>query len=448
VTLPALLASGIFLLAYILIAWERIHKTAAALAGAMLMLLLGLVTQQEAFHGQGNVPGVDWNTILLLVGMMIIVSITRDTGVFQWLAIKSAKLARGQPLLILLLLSAITALVSAFLDNVTTVLLIAPVTIIICNSLEVDAVPFLICEVLASNIGGTATLVGDPPNIMIASQAHLTFVDFIVNLTPVSIIVFVCFAGTVWLVLRRRLQVSDEKRATVMAFDEAQAITDRPLLWRCLPVLGLTLVGFLVHGALGLEPATIALSGASLLLVITAKHPLRHLEEVEWPTIFFFLGLFIMVSALVKQGIIKLLSADLLVLTHEKPAATAMLLLWFSAFASAIMDNIPYVATMNPLILDVARQMNQDLHWGLVGPVAIAHAPLIVPLWWSLALGACLGGNATLIGASANVIVAGLADRSGTPITFKRYLKWGVPLTLQSIIISSIYVWLIYLRHL
>lgn len=451
-TPPAILASAIFILAYLLIAWEKIHKTAVALGGAALVLLLGLVGQQEAFHGGEvdgiQVEGVDWNTILLLVGMMIIVSITRETGVFQWLAIKSAKAGRGRPIPIILLLSGVTAVLSALLDNVTTVLLIAPVTIIICKSLEVDPVPFLICEILASNIGGTATLVGDPPNIMIASQARLSFLDFIINLTPVAIIVFAFYAGTIWLVLRRRIQVTEENRAKVMEFDEARAITDKPLLWRCLVVLGLTLFGFVIHGWLGLEPATIALSGAALLLLVTGRHPLKHLEEVEWPTIFFFLGLFIMVSALVKQGVINLLSGGLLQLTHEDPVGTSLLVLWFSAIASAIVDNIPYVATMNPLIMDMARQMNQDLGWGFVGHTAIAQAPLIMPLWWSLALGACLGGNGSLIGASANVVVAGIAEKSGTPISFVRFLKWGVPLTIQSILISTVYVWLVYLRDL
>ncbi len=444
-TPQAILATVIFVIAYVLIATERVHKTAVALAGAALMLLLGILTQHEALHGTEAVPGVDWNTIFLLVGMMVIVSITRDTGVFQWLAIKAAKAGRGHPLRIIVLLSAVTAVLSAFLDNVTTVLLIAPVTLVICDRLDVDPVPFLICEIIASNIGGTATLVGDPPNIMIASQARLNFLDFLIHLAPITIVIFAAYVATIWLVLGKRIRVTEDNRARVMELDETRAITDRPLLWRCLAVLGVTLFGFLIHGAVHLEPATIALSGAALLLVITAKHPLRHLEEIEWTTIFFFFGLFIIVSGLVKTGVIKLLSQDLLAVTHEEPALVTMLLLWFSAFASAIVDNIPYVATMNPLIADMARQMNQDLGWGLTG-VAVLHHEMIRPLWWALALGACLGGNGSLIGASANVVVAGIAEKRDRPISFVRYLKYGMPLMIQSIVISMVYVWLRYLR--
>jgi Na+/H+ antiporter NhaD/arsenite permease-like protein len=335
----------------------------------------------------------------------------------------------------------VTAVLSAFLDNVTTVLLIAPVTILLAESLEVDPVPFLICEVLASNIGGTATLVGDPPNIMIASTAHFTFLDFIIHLTPIATIIFGCYVATIWLFLRKRITVADEKRQMVMAFDETRSLTDRPLLAKCGVVLGLTLVGFVVHGFLGLEPAVIALSGAALLLLISRRHPSTHLEEVEWPTIFFFMGLFIMVSALVKAGVISFLARELMEATHDKIPALAMVTLWFSALASSIVDNIPYVAAMNPLMLEVAQKTYPDI----TSITELSHLPGVEALWWSLALGACLGGNGTIIGASANVVVVGIAEKSGCHIGFVRFLKYGIPITIMSLVVSSVYIWLRYL---
>jgi Na+/H+ antiporter NhaD/arsenite permease-like protein len=433
----------IFAVAYIGIASEKIHKTVVALAGAALMLLLGILTQHEAFHGHEGKPGmgVEWNTVFLLIGMMLIVGIMRETGVFQWVAIKAAKAAKGEPIRIILLLSAVTAVLSALLDNVTTVLLIAPVTILIADSLDVDPVPFLVCEILASNIGGTSTLVGDPPNIMIAGPTGFSFLEFLIRLAPPIVVVFAAYAVTVWFALRNRIHVSDEKRATVMAFDEARAITDRPLLVKSLIVLGVTLFGFVIHGALGLEPATIALSGATLLLLVSGKHPLKYLEEVEWPTIFFFIGLFIMVSALVKRGIITILAAKLFQVTAGNRTVLVMVILWVSAIVSGIVDNIPYTATAIPVIDDVSRELvGADES---ISARDLAHQALIQPLWWALALGACLGGNFTIIGASANVVVAGISEKSGHRITFGRFLKYGIPLTFQSLIISTAYVYLL-----
>lgn len=434
----------IFVLAYVGIASEKIHKTVVALAGAVLMLLLGILNQHEAFHGHEGKPGmgVEWNTIFLLIGMMLIVSIMRETGVFQWVAIKSAKVAHGEPIRIILLLSGVTAVLSALLDNVTTVLLIAPVTILIAESLDVDPVPFLVCEILASNIGGTATLVGDPPNIMIAGPTGFSFVEFVVRLTPPIVVVFAAYALTIWIALRKRIHVSDEKRETVMAFDETRAITDRPLLIKSLIVLGLTLFGFMVHGAFGLEPATIALSGATLLLLVSKRHPLKHLEEVEWATIFFFIGLFIMVSALVKRGIITILAGKLFQITAGNRTVLVMVILWLSAVVSGIVDNIPYTATAIPVIFSVSAEMLGPGAAALTDR-ALAHHALVQPLWWALALGACLGGNFTVIGASANVVVAGISEKSGHRITFGRFLKYGIPLTLQSLVISTAYVWLL-----
>ena len=432
-----ILATAIFVVAYIVIASEKIHKTIVALVGASLMLLLGIVEQEESFFSEET--GIDYNVIFLLISMMIIINITMKTGLFQWVAIKSAKLAGGHPLRIMIILSVVTAVVSAFLDNVTTVLLIAPVTILISQALKVDPIPYLITEAIASNIGGTATLIGDPPNIMIASKAELTFIDFVINLTPVIIVIMVAYIISIKLIFRGRLSVSDDRRELVMQMDEREAIKDPALLRKCLFVLGLTIVGFVLHSALHLEPATVAMGGAALLFLISREHPHDILRDVEWPTIFFFIGLFIMVGALVKVGLIKELSESLLNLTQGNLLATSMFVMWFSAFASAIVDNIPYVATMNPLVVDMGREL-----WpGVEGTALLQHEGLM-PIWWSLALGACLGGNGTVIGASANVIVAGISEKSGFPITFKRFAMYGMPLMIESVIISAVYVWVRY----
>ena len=433
----------VFVGAYVLIASEKIHKTTVALAGAALMLLLGgfgveIITQDEAFHGvHGVVEGVDWNTIMLLIGMMIIVAITRETGVFEWIAIRAAKIAHGRPMAILAIMSIITAVLSALLDNVTTVLLIAPVLIVICRQLELDPVPFLICAILASNIGGTATLIGDPPNIMIASVARLSFMDFVKINGPICVVAFGVYLGIIRLVFGKRLEVTPELRERIMQFDESQSIHDSKLLIKCGSVIGLTLVGFLAHGSMHLEPATIALAGAALLLILYGKKPTKILEEVEWPTIFFFIGLFIMVSGLVKVGVVKMLASGALDLTGGQTDTMTMLILWLSAIASGIVDNIPFVATMNSLVVDIAQNMS-----GTTGIEALHHAS-VVPLWWAISLGACLGGNMTLVGASANVVVAGIAAGAGHPISFLRFMKYGVPITIVTVAIACVYLWLV-----
>jgi Na+/H+ antiporter NhaD/arsenite permease-like protein len=429
------LAAVIFLGAYALIASDRVHRTIVALCGAAVVLALRLVDQRVAF------ASVDWNTIFLLLSMMIIVAVIRRTGVFQWLAVKCAKAARADPLRMIILFSVVTAVVSAFLDNVTTVLLIAPVTMLIAEALTVSPVPFLISEVLASNIGGTATLVGDPPNIMIGSAARLGFMSFVAHLTPVAIIVLIAYLATIRLLFRRTLVISEEARAAIYQFDETKAITDRPLLNRCLVVLALTFVGFFLHERLHLEAATVALSGAALLLLIGGVELEQVIHEIEWPTLLFFVGLFILVAGLVESGIIHALSSRLLSLSSHSIPATAIALLWVSAALSAVVDNIPFVASVNPMLLDVAR--------GLAGPgVALRdalHGPQMLPLWWSLALGACLGGNGTIIGASANVVIAGVAERAGYRIRFIEFLKYGIPVVIESLVISSAYLYLRYL---
>ncbi len=432
------IATVIFILAYALIVSEKIHKTIVALSGAALMIVLGIATQEEAFHSPEL--GVDWNVIFLLFSMMVIINIMRPTGIFEYIAIKSAKFARGKPFMIMVVFSVVTAVLSAFLDNVTTVILIAPVTLFICEALELDVVPYLITEALASNIGGTATLIGDPPNIMIASKASLDFMAFLNNLAPVVVIIVIVYVITLKFIFGKKLTVKENLRRRVMAMDENEAIKDPVLIKKSLFVLAITMTGFVLHGMLHMEPATIALFGAATLLLISRiKEPHHILSEVEWTTLFFFIGLFIIIGGVVKVGLIGLMSVKVLELTQGNLFATSMVVMWFSAFASAFIDNIPYVATMNPLIIDMARQLWPDLQG-----TALLHHPDLMPLWWSLALGACLGGNGTAIGASANVIVVGMAEKMGRPISFKRFMLYGMPLMIESVIIATLYVWLRY----
>lgn len=431
--IDVVLSAGIFVGSYVLIISEKVHKTVVALAGASLLLALGVVNQDDSFFSRET--GIDYEVIFLLVGMMIIINITRKTGLFQWTAIKAIKLAKGHPIRIMLFLSLATALLSAVLDNVTTVLLMAPVTLALAKKLDIDPVPFLISEVLASNIGGTATLIGDPPNIMIASKASLTFMDFIIHLTPAVLLIMAAHFLSVRFIFRKGLHVSDEVREEMMALDERAAIEDHALLRKCLFVIGLTLAGFIFHGVLGMQPATVALLGAATLFLLAGEHPHDILRDVEWTTIFFFIGLFIMVGALIKVGLIEELSKSVLGMTQGNMAATSMFIMWFSAFASAAVDNIPYVATMNPLIIDMAHGL-----WPGLEGTELLQNPALLPVWWSLALGACLGGNGTLIGASANVVVAGISDKHGYPISFKRFTAYGFPLMIQSVFIAMLYV--------
>ena len=432
------IATAIFLLAYGLIIWDRIHKTILAIFGAALLIVIGIVTQEEAFSSMDI--GVDWNVIFLLVSMMVIINIMKPTGVFEYIAIKSAKVAKGEPFMIMAIFSTVTAVVSAFLDNVTTVLLIAPVTLLICQALELDVVPFLITEAIASNIGGTATLIGDPPNIMIASKAQLDFISFVYHLTPVIIVVLIAYIISIKFIFGKKMVVKEELRQRVMNMDEREAIKDPVLLRKSLAVLAVTMTGFVLHGMLHLQPATIALFGAGLLLLVSGiKDPHHVLAEAEWSSLFFFIGLFIIIGAVVKVGLIKWMSIKVLELTHGNLFGTSMIVLWFSAFASAFIDNIPYVATMNPLIIDMAKQL-----WPNLSGVELLHHPDLMPMWWSLALGACLGGNGTAIGASANVIVVGMAEKMGHPISFKKFMLYGMPLMIESVLICMVYVWIRY----
>lgn len=420
----AFLAIAIFVITYGLIISEKIHRTILAMCGGLLMILLGIVDQDRA------VGHIDFNTLGLLIGMMIIVSIMSETGMFRFLAVWAAKKVDGRPLALLIVFSLITAIGSSFLDNVTTVLLMVPVTFSIARELSIGPTPFLISEILMANIGGTATMIGDPPNVMIGSAIkQLSFNDFIVNLTPVVVIIFLVVLGLLVVIYRRNLKTTDEARARLARLDPFSEITDPGLLVKSLVVLILTITGFFMHGVLGAETATIALAGAFLLLLLTGENYLESsFEKVEWPTIFFFIGLFVLVGGLIDTGVIKQLSESLLQLTGGDRVGTSILILWMSAFASAFIDNIPFVATMIPLVEDMGRLGISNLE----------------PLWWSLSLGACLGGNGMLIGASANLIVAGLSAKEGYPITFVRFMKIGLPLMCLSVTIAMIYIFLRY----
>jgi Na+/H+ antiporter NhaD/arsenite permease-like protein len=440
------IALAIFAVSYGLIITERIHKTIVALGGAALMIVSGVMTQDEAFYAHEF--GVDYNVIFLLIGMMIIVNIVRDTGLFEVLAIWSAQRAGADPFRMLALLALVTAVLSAMLDNVTTVLLMAPVTLSIAKRLRLDPVPFLIVEAIASNIGGTATLVGDPPNIMIASKAQLGYLQFLIVLGPVVVGIMAVFLVGLRLLYGGSLQVAPHLKEAVLGLAPRDAVQDPLLLRRCVWLLGLVNLAFGLHGVLHLEPATIALAGASAFMLIgraNRKHnsdELSYLADVEWKTIFFFIGLFILVGALVKVGVIGMLATQLLSVTQGHPAAAVFSILWGSALLSAVIDNIPYVAAMNPLVVDLAR----SLHPEILDYTTLVHQPDILPLWWSLALGACLGGNGTLIGASANVVIADLARRAGYPISYRQFLMVGFPVMVGSLLLSTLYVWLLFLR--
>ena len=421
------IAVFIFVVAYALIISEKVHRTIVGIFGAMLMILCGIIDQETAIHH------IDFNTLGLLMGMMIIVNITSETGLFNFLAIWAAKKVKARPVALLVALSAITALCSALLDNVTTVLLTVPITFSITSQLKVDVKPFLISQILSSNIGGTATLIGDPPNIMIGSAVGLSFMDFIQNVTAVSIVIFIVVEILLVMLYGKKLQTQPELQDKVMRLDEKSQISDPALLKKCLFVIFCTISLFVMHSTLHLETATAALSGAGLLLLITyTKNEAmiaKTLSKVEWLAIFFFAGLFVLVGALVETGVIKAMAAEAIALTGGSVEATAILILWMSAFASAFIDNIPFVATLIPLIQDMGQMGLSNLE----------------PMWWSLALGACLGGNGTLIGASANVVVASMAAQRGKPISFIEFMKIALPIMTLTIAISNVYIWLRYL---
>jgi Na+/H+ antiporter NhaD/arsenite permease-like protein len=428
-SLTAWLALAVFATAYIVIVTEKFNRTLVALLGAAAMVAIGSVRGHEIFFSEET--GIDWNVIFLLFGMMVIVGVIRQSGVFEFLAIWSAQRAKARPFRMMVLLVLITAAASALLDNVTTVLLIAPVTLLLCDRLALDPVPFLLAEVMASNIGGASTLIGDPPNIIIGSRADLGFNDFLIHMGPIVMVLMVVFVGLCWLLWGRRLRYDPERAQAVMRLEPRETITDMRLLVRVGVVLILVLVGFVTHAVTHLEPSVVALLGAgAAVLVSRVPHPI-YLEEVEWETLLFFVGLFVMVGSLVHQGVISDLAESLTARIGDNYAPAAVGVLTGSAVLSGIVDNIPYVATMAPLVYEI------------VGP-APGLPPEQQSLWWSLALGADLGGNATAIGASANVVVLGIAKRNGHPITFWTFTKYGLVVTVVTVGLCIPYILLRY----
>lgn len=428
-----LVSASLLILAYIFIALEKIPKVTIALLGGALTIVLGLVSQTKAL-GDGINPHyfinfIDFNVIFLLVSMMVIVSITTRSGVFNWIANELLKFTKGHPVKVLCALGLFTAVTSAFLDNVTTVILIMPITFAIAKKLDIDPIPFLLTEIFSSNIGGTATLIGDPPNIIIGSAGGLSFIDFIKELTPVILVIMCVVLTVLAFIFRKKLHASQDKMDEVAKIDNSHTITDKALMIRSTLILAFVILGFMLHDVTHIETCVVAMLGASILLIF--EKPNEILQDVEWNTIFFFIGLFIIIGGLEASGGIKLMAEWILKVTQGSQAATSMIILWASGVISGIIDNIPYTATMAPMLVEIEKTMG---------------ATYAYPLWWALSLGACLGGNMTIIGAAANVIVSENAAKSGHPISFMRFLKYGVGVVAISLLISTAYIYLRFLH--
>lgn len=428
-----LVSAGILFLAYLLIIVDKLPRIAVVLLGATATIILGILSQDKGFHGNFDpnyfINYIDFNVIFLLVSMMIIVNITAKSGIFNWMANGLLKFTKGKPKLVLLTLGLFTAIASAFLDNVTTVILVMPITFIIAKELDLDPIPLLITEIIASNIGGTATLIGDPPNIIIGSAAGLCFSDFLMELTGIIILILLVCVGVLIFMFRGKLRTSPEKMQHIENIDNSKTITDKKLMIRSTIVLALVIAGFLLHSVIHLQASIVAMAGAAFLLLFE-KPEKEILHTVEWNTIFFFIGLFIIIGGLEASGGIALIAKWLLEMTQGSQNATAMAILWASGILSGIIDNIPYTVTMTPMLGHIQNTMG----------TAYAH-----PLWWCLSLGACLGGNMTIIGAAANVIVSETAASAGHPISFTKFLKYGALITFISLALSSIYIYLRFL---
>ncbi len=434
-TYGMILSGLILLIAYVFIASEKIQKSVVALVGASLTMLLGLIPL--SLNIESNVKGVfeyvDFEVIFLLIGMMIIVHIASRSGVFKWMALNLLKATKGHPKTVLFALAAFTAIASAFLDNVTTVVLMMPITFVIAKEFETDPVPFLITEVLASNIGGTATLIGDPPNIIIGTRAGLSFMDFVRELSPIVFIIFMVAISVLIFLFRKSLKATPEKMEHIANLDNSKTITDKNLMLRSVFTLAFVILGFVTHDITHISAFVFAVSGASFLLLF--EKPKEIYRDVEWLTIFFFVGLFIIIGGFEANGGIKFLADQLIVLTNGSLEAATMIILWASGILSGIIDNIPYTATMAPLISELINPANPNAIQGAT------HA-----LWWALSLGACLGGNLTIIGAAANVLVSETAASKGHKISFLRFMKYGALITFISLVLSSLYLYFRYLR--
>ena len=414
-------AVAAFVVALGVIASERVDRTKVALAAMVTVLLTGTIGQEEA------IAAIDWNTLGLLAGMMIMVKVTEPTGVYAWLAIRAGQLSRGRPFAVLLALTATTAVLSAFLDNLTTILLVVPITFLLADALDIDPIPLIIAEVLMSNIGGTATLIGDPPNILIAGATDLSFTAFIVNLAPIVVVTFLVVVPGLYVIFRRRLQINPDARARVLELDPRSAIEDPAELRRTVPILVATILAFFAHQALHLEPATVAMTGATAMLFASRQPLERSLASIEWPTLFFFIGLFVLVGALETRGAIDEVANGIASVTGGERSAELLGIAWASALGSAVVDNIPFTAAMIPVVESLQGAPGDDAYW------------------WALSLGACFGGNATLIAAAANVAAAGLAARAGQPIGFLAFLRIGAATTLVSMLLVTAYLALRYL---
>ena len=422
-----ILASIIFVISYIFIMTDRINRAVVALAGSVLLLLTGIYTPEDAF-----IRYIDWNTIALLFSMMILIAITEKTGLFAYIAIRFAQLVKGKPLPLLMGAATLTAFGSALLDNVTTVLIFVPVILKITKLLKLPAFPYLLAIIFSSNIGGAATLIGDPPNIMIGQAVeHLTFLSFLVHMSPIAIMLFILLCAGLYVIFRKSLTKTEAEKEELLNLDAHSHLKKTPMLYQSVSVLTVTITGFLMHAFVHADLTIIALSGAILLLLLTEKElAAEHIfEKVEWVTLFFFMGLFMLVGGLQETGIIDEITRFIVMSTDGDYTKTALLVLWVSGLFSGVVDNIPFVAAMIPVVQELES-------YGMV---------YLDPIWWSLALGACLGGNSTLIGASANVVVAGLAEGANQKISFFRFMIYGIPIVILSLIISSIYVYFRYL---
>ncbi len=412
-----IVAVAVFLIVILLIITERVHRTAAAMAGAMVLILTGVMSADKALSY------IDFNTIGVLVGMMIFVAIVRRSGMFEYIAVRAAKAVHGDPWKIMVAFTLITAVLSAILDNVTTVLLVGPMSIAIARMLKIDPVPFLMGQILASNVGGTATLIGDPPNIMIGSAAHLSFMDFLDNTGFAVLFILAVLILLMKIVYEKKIELGTVDTGAVEKLDPSKSITNRALMKKGIIVLICVIVGFMFHDKLGIESSVIALTAAAVMLIIGREDVNEAIQDVEWTTILFFMSLFVVVGGLTETGIIKELASKIIDATNGHPMVTMLVLLWASALLSSILDNIPFVATLIPLIL--AMQ---------------ADGIDVTSFWWAISLGACLGGNGTMIGASANVVLSDISTKHGYPITFKSYLKVGMPFMLLSIVISTVFL--------
>lgn len=412
-----IIAVAVFLIVILLIITERVHRTAAAMAGAVVLILTGVMSADKALSY------IDFNTIGVLVGMMIFVAIVRQSGMFEYIAVRAAKAVHGDPWKIMVAFTLITALLSAILDNVTTVLLVGPMSIAIARMLKIDPVPFLMGQILASNVGGTATLIGDPPNIMIGSAAHLSFLDFLDNTGFAVLFILAVLILLMKIVYEKKIELGTVDTGAIEKLDPSKSITNRALMRKGIIVLICVIIGFMFHDKLGIESSVIALTAAAVMLVIGREDVDQAIQDVEWTTILFFMSLFVVVGGLTETGIIKELASKIIDATNGHPMITMLVLLWASALLSSILDNIPFVATLIPLIL--AMQ---------------ADGMDVTSFWWAISLGACLGGNGTMIGASANVVLSDISTKHGYPITFKSYLKVGMPFMLLSIVISTVFL--------